>query len=147
MKTAWNAADRRELQDRMSALRPDARGQWGSMTAPQMVCHLVESFRMAAGELPVAPKKSPARFTPLKQLVIYWLPFPKGVPTAPELLERRPGTWETDTLEMRSLLDVLATRDPAGRWPDHPLFGRMTGPAWGVLIYRHVDHHLRQFGV
>ena len=147
MKTAWNAANRRDLQSRVAALRPEARGHWGNMTAPQMVCHVVESLRMATGDLPVASKKSPIRYTPLKQLVIYWLPFPKGVPTAPELLARRAASWETDTLEARRLLDELAARDPAGTWPDHPVFGRLTRSAWGVLIYRHLDHHLRQFGV
>ena len=147
MRSAWNITDCRELRQRVAALRPETRGQWGSMTAPQMVAHLADSLRMALGDLPVAAKKSPIRYTPLKQLVIYWLPFPKGVPTAAELITRVPATWQVEIDELNSLLEQFARRDRADKWPDHPVFGRMHANSWGVLVYRHMDHHLRQFGV
>ena len=116
------------------------------MTAPQMVAHLADSLRMALGDIVCAPKKSPIRFTPLKQVVIYWLPFPKGVPTAVELITRAPADWQSEVADLSSLLDHFARRDRHGKWPDHPVFGRMHGASWGVLVYRHMDHHLRQFG-
>jgi hypothetical protein len=147
MRSAWNIADRRELQQRVAALRPESRAKWGSMTAPQMVAHLADSLRMALGDLPVAARKSPIRYTPLKQLVIYWLPFPKGVPTAVELITRAPATWQVEIDELNSLLEQFARRDRADQWPDHPVFGRMHANSWGVLVFRHMDHHLRQFGV
>ena len=53
-----------------------------------MVAHLNDAMRMATGELPVAPRKLPIRYFPLKQLILYVLPFPKSAPTAPELLAR-----------------------------------------------------------
>ena len=147
MKSAWNADNRRELQQRVLALRPDTQGQWGRMTAPQMVAHLADSLRMALGGIPVAAKKSPIRYPPLKQLVICWLPFPKGVPTAVELITRAPSAWQSEIHDLNSLVDEFARRDRKGTWPDHPVFGRMHGGLWGVLVYRHMDHHLRQFGV
>ncbi len=147
MKTAWNAADRRELLERVSALTPDARPRWGSMKAPQMVAHLADSLRMAVGDILVPSKNLPIRFTPIKQLIIYWLPFPKGVPTAPELIRRAPAAWKAELDDLRVLLEQFAQRDRNGKWPDHPAFGRMRGTSWGVLVYRHMDHHLRQFGV
>ena len=147
MKSAWNTSDRRDLQRRVAALRPEARGQWGSMTAPQMVAHLADSLRMALGDLPCAAKKSPIRYTPLKQLIIYWLPFPKGVPTAVELISRVPATWQAEVDDLSGLLEEFGRRDRSAMWPDHPAFGRMHGTSWGVLVYRHMDHHLRQFGV
>ncbi len=117
------------------------------MTAPQMVAHLADSLRMAIGELLVPSKNLPIRFPPIKQLIIYWLPFPKGVPTAPELITRVPAEWKAELDDLRLLLDRFAQRDKHGKWPDHPAFGRMKATAWGVLVYRHMDHHLRQFGV
>jgi Protein of unknown function (DUF1569) len=36
---------------------------------------------------------------------------------------------------------------PAGDWPPHPVFGAMTARDWNRVLYRHTDHHLRQFGV
>ena len=46
-----------------------------------------------------------------------------------------------------SLVNELALRadDSATRWPEHPFFGPLTRKDWGVLGYRHSDHHLRQF--
>ncbi len=147
MKSVWNDPDRRELHDRLRTLRPDATGRWGSMTAPQAVAHLSDATRMAMGELPCAPKKLPIRYPPLKQLIVYWLPFPKGAPTAPELIGRPLASWDQELADLTQLIERFS-REPVDRaWPEHPAFGRLSRRAWGVLVYRHTDHHLRQFGV
>ncbi len=117
------------------------------MTALQMVAHLSDSLRMASGELEVAPKRVPFRFSPLKELVLYVLPVPKGVPTSPELIARKPGDWSVEVASLREELNGLVERGPEALAPVHPAFGRMSAKQWGVLIYRHMDHHLRQFGV
>jgi hypothetical protein len=101
---------------------------------------------MALGDLPVAAKATPIRYPPLKQLIVYVAPFPKNVPTAPELLARAPGDWSSDVHALLGLVDRVVARGPSARWPDHPAFGRLSPRAWGVLMYRHMDHHLRQFG-
>jgi hypothetical protein len=146
MKSIWQDASRRELSDRLGALTWDRRAQWGKFTAPQMVCHLADSLKMAMGDLPVASKHLPIRYTPLKQLIIFVAPFPKGAPTAPELLAREPRAWAHDVADARSLLDRAASSPSTDGWPEHPAFGALSRRAWGVLIYRHMDHHLRQFG-
>ena len=146
MKSTFQSHARHELLERLERLSPEQRPLWGRMTAPQMVSHLLASMRMALGDLAVASKRLPLRYPPIKQLVIYWLPFPKGAPTAPELVTRVPEEWSADVAALGDAIARLAGRDPGGRWPDHPAFGVMSGRAWGVLTYRHVDHHLRQFG-
>jgi hypothetical protein len=147
MKTVWNDADYRELSARLERLTPDAPARWGKFTAPQMVCHLVDALKMASGELPVRPKKMPLRYTPVKQLVIYWLPFPKGAPTAPELLARVPTEWHGELQALKRELETFIERGPAGPFVPHPAFGSLSPRAWGVLVYRHTDHHFKQFGV
>ena len=147
MKTIWNTDDRRRLQDRLAALRPDSARQWGRMNAAQMVAHLSDALRMALGDLPCEPKKLPLRYPPLKQLLIYWLPWPEGAPTAPELISRVPAPWAAEVADVSALLERMAGQPRDARFPDHPAFGRLSRRAWGVLVYRHMDHHLRQFGV
>ena len=147
MKSIWNDADYRAIRARVGRLTPDAMPLWGRMNAPQMVCHLTDALLMAGGALPVASKKLPIRFTPLKQLIVYWLPFPKGVPTAPELISRRATEWHGELAALHRELDALVARGPAGPFPAHPAFGVLAPRAWGVLVFRHMDHHLRQFGV
>jgi len=146
MPTIWDAARRNELQNRLLQLTPETPARWGRMTAPRMVAHLADSARMALGELPVASKNLPIRYTPLKQLVIYWLPFPKNAPTAPELISQTSIDFEHERNAASALLQRLASPPDGGR-PDHPAFGRLSESAWGVLVYRHYDHHLRQFGL
>ena len=146
-KSLSNARARQELLDRLERLTPDAAPLWGTMTAPRMVAHLADWMLMARGELNVAAKSLPLRYPPLKQLAIYWLPFPKGVSTAPELIGREPSEWAIELAAVRQHVQSFETLDPKATWPEHPVFGKMTPKAWSVFGYRHVDHHFRQFGV
>ena len=147
MKSIFNPQDHRELHDRVQCLEASLKPQWGKMTAVQMVAHLSDSLRMASGELEVAPRKVPFRYSPLKELVLYLLPMPKGLPTAPELIARKPGGWSEEVADLRDQLNGLVQRGAEALSPTHPAFGTLSAKQWGVLIYRHVDHHLRQFGV
>jgi hypothetical protein len=146
MPSVFDAHARSALTGRVAQLRPDSQRRWGAMTSPQVLAHLADALRMAFGELPVAARKTPLRYTPIKQLIIHVAPFPKGVPTAPELISRTALDFEA---EMRSLVDMLDRCGDAAQCfsPEHPAFGRLSRRDWGVLIYRHTDHHLRQFGV
>ena len=146
MKLIWEDGTRRELNDRVGELSWDRRAEWGTFTAPKMVCHLADSLKMAMGDLPVAPRHLPIRYPPLKQLIIYVAPFPKGAPTAPELLARAPKDWSSDVQDVQALLARAGSSRTSDAWPEHPAFGKLSTRAWGVLIYRHMDHHLRQFG-
>jgi hypothetical protein len=148
MKTFWDAAARNALCQRVDRLTPDSPPQWGTFNATQMLAHLNDAMRMATGELPVASKKRAIRYPPLKQLIVYALPFPKGVPTAPELLARcEEATFADEQALFRQIAARLAAKPQSDAWPEHPAFGVLSYRAWGVLVLRHTDHHLRQFGV
>lgn len=147
MKSMWNEADARSIRQRVAQLRPDAPARWGKFTAPQMVCHLTDATRMATGELAIPSRNLPLRYFPLKQLIIYVLPFPKGAPTAPQLIGRVATTWGSELASLDAALDQFQAQQQRQQWPEHPAFGRLSRHAWGTLVYRHTDHHLRQFGV
>lgn len=148
MKTFWDQDAREEICRRMETLTVDAKPQWGKFNATEMLTHLNDAMRMAMGELNVAPKRMPIRYTPIKQLIIYVLPFPKGAPTAPELLSRgSQADFAKEKADFRRVADRLGQKPQSETWPEHPAFGRLTHRAWGVLKYRHADHHLRQFGL
>lgn len=147
MKSMWNEDDRERMLARIAGVQASAPARWGRMNADQMLAHLAQSMRMALGEIPTKSKKLPLRYFPLKQLVIYLLPFPKGAPTAPELMTGDTSSMERSKEELRRLFDAFAKRRGQRAWPEHPAFGMLTERAWGVLVHRHFDHHLRQFGV
>jgi hypothetical protein len=141
MKSLEQESTRQELLARVESITGDSKQLWGRFTSRAMLDHLSRALQMAAGERDVAPKKMPTRFFPLKQLFIYVLPFPKGAPTSPELLNDSPEPLDKSKETLRR---IITTFDP--KPCDHPAFGMMSPHAWSVLMYRHMDHHLRQFG-
>lgn len=147
MKNLWDSSARQQLSERVALLTPEASPLWGQMNARQMMAHIVDALRMAMGDLKAEGKKLPIRFTPLKQLIIYGPPFPKSSPTAPELLTRQADDWEGECATLRQMMDSFAALPPGTKFPLHPAFGTLSRRAWGALGYKHIDHHLRQFGV
>jgi|SoiMethySBSTD1v2_1073268.scaffolds.fasta_scaffold685964_2 hypothetical protein len=147
MRTVFTLADRLDLSRRLDALVPGASARWGRMDCPQMLAHLSDGVKMALGELRITTKGPRAlRIPPIRHAVIHWLPFPKGAPTAPELLTRRATDWQAECAELKHLLERMGAMEGAREWPEHPAFGRLNSRDWGTLVHRHVDHHLRQFG-
>ena len=95
-----------------------------------------------------APRKLPIRYFPLKQLILYVFPFPKSAPTAPELLARCDAAdLQTEVAAFVTLSERIASRPASERWPEHPAFGPLSHKGWGRLVWKHTEHHLRQFGV
>jgi hypothetical protein len=147
MRSVLIERDREALSRRIAALTPAATARWGRMTADRMLAHLSQSARMALGELPVKPRgKRAFEVFPLRHLILYVLPFPRGAPTAPELLAAPPATVEAEKSTLVGLLARLGSGPREGPGPTHPLFGPLTRREWGALAYKHSDHHLRQFG-
>jgi len=149
MRTFWNPGDLASLQRRFATLTDDHRPRWGRMTCAQMIRHVAWGMYMATGERPIATMPGPLRYFPLKQLVLYVLPFPRSAPTARELtIEEMADV--LSVAEERATLDAAIAsfldQDRAGAWQPHPVFGAMTGSSWGCMLYKHAEHHLRQFG-
>ena len=122
------------------------------MSAPQMVCHLSDSLRMALGQKPVCDATGPLQRTMVKWIALYLpLPWPAGLPTRPELDQDRGGTspvdFAADVAELEALLDEFITRRGTVAGQSHPVFGRMSEAGWLRWGYLHTDHHLRQFGL
>lgn len=150
MKTLWNPQSRVALSARINRLTPQTPPLWGRMNAEEMVAHVTRGMRMGLGELETHTRNTILRYWPLKHVFVYLLPFPKAKAKAPRELVTRGvsvGDWSASVAELHATLDRFATRDGESTWPAHPVFGPLTGRAWGALGWRHLDHHLRQFGV
>jgi hypothetical protein len=138
------------VRGRAARLTPDAQARWGRMHAAQMLCHLVDALRVPLGETSSRPKSTPFRFFPLRWLFVHLLPWPKGkVPTMPVFQQTQPGTWDEDRQAWEAALSrfVAQGRKPNCEWSPHPAFGALPTWEWGRLVYLHIDHHFKQFGV
>lgn len=147
LNTLFDPMRRHELLARLENLTPQHQPQWGRMTAPQMVCHVSAGLRQCLGEIDLGRGRGLLARWPLNWLTIHMLPWPKGAKTAPGLLTIAPRTWDADVSALRELIERFGARDPAGPWPPSVVFGDIAGKTWGVLEYRHLDHHFRQFGI
>ena len=147
MRSILNERDRAEICSRLQLLSVSSAGRWGTMDVSNMLQHLRLSASMAIGELPVVSvNKRPFQMFPLKHLLLYVLPFPKGAPTAAELKPSLAGSLEEERRALLELLERIGTGPHEGEAPAHPLFGPMTWREWGVVTYKHAAHHLKQFG-
>lgn len=138
------------LEARIAALRPESPGQWGKMSAGGMICHLCDSFRFALGERSARHVSNVFTRSFVKWIALHTsLPWPQDVRTMPEIDQTmggtRPSTFERDRAELLSLMRRFVEPGP-GR-PPHPIFGPLSEHEWQHWGWRHVDHHLRQFGV
>jgi hypothetical protein len=147
MGSILNEDDRAEIDRRVRSLSASSTAQWGSMDVAAMLQHLRLSALMALGELSVpSVNKRPLQVFPLKHLLLYVVPFPKGAPTAPELKPKVATSFEEERAALLELMERIGTGSRDGAGPDHPLFGPLSWREWGVATYKHTNHHLKQFG-
>jgi len=151
MKTLARERCKAEIVRRLRTVRPESARRWGQMSAPQMVCHLSDSCLMMTGQKPVSDATGRLQRTLVKWIALYLpLRWPAGILTRPEIDQHVAGTkpvdFATDVAKLEALLELITTREKGFEWPVHPIFGRMSRAAWLRWAYRHMDHHLRQFG-
>jgi hypothetical protein len=111
-----------------------------------MLCHVADMMRVALSDLPTKPTYSFLSRTLVKSLVVNTgLKPPRGkVQTSPEMLTSRPSSWEADLSACVELVDRVADGTANAV---HPAFGPLSPQEWGRLCWKHLNHHLVQFGV
>ena len=148
MGSILNESDRVAICTRVRSLTSSSTARWGRLDVTGMLQHLRLSARMAVGDLEVpSSNKRVFQVFPLKHLILHVLPFPKGAPTAPELKPEGEGSFEEERAALLALLDEIGAGPQEGAGPAHPLFGPLSWREWGAVTYKHVDHHMKQFGV
>jgi len=118
------------------------------MTAHQMVGHLAAALASSLDQNPPPEASGLLTKPPVRWAVIHLVPWPKGRLQAPEeLLDWPLTTWENDMALLRGLVLRVNAKSPNAVWRASPVFGEMTGESWCALLGKHMDHHLKQFGV
>lgn len=149
MRHFFEASTATELEARVQQLRPDSARQWGTMSVAQMVAHCAGALEQVLGD-----RKPPRMFAGrllgwiARPMALGASPMPRNAPTTPDLVIADARELEVERARLLALLDRAAAAGPAGcTTHPHPFFGRLTPQQWSVLVYKHLDHHLRQFGV
>ena len=149
METLFDRTNREAIQERLAALQPGASRQWGKMTPAQMLAHCSAALETATGDRPMKQKFLGKLLTPLvRSAILGDKPFGKNSPTDPTFVVSDERDFEAERRRLTNLIDRFVTRGPSEAGTQtHAFFGRLTGEEWGLLMHKHLDHHLRQFGM
>jgi len=148
MPSVFEAAHGDAIVSRIEALRPDATRQWGKMTAAQMLAHCSIAVEAANGDRPMKQIFLGKILTPfVRSSFVGPKPYSRNAPTGPPLVVADTRDFATEKARLLGALRRLRDAGPeaAARHP-HGFIGRMTGEEWGFVQWKHLDHHLRQFG-
>lgn len=139
----------KEIMERIGALTPESARQWGKMNVAQMLAHCAEVFEVANGHKKA--KRSLLGYTigPLfKSVYTNEKPLARGAPTSKEFAMADAKDFASERGHLKDLVAEFAQLGPERISKDaHPFFGKLTPAEWARGMYKHLDHHLRQFGV
>lgn len=150
MKNLYEPATAQEVKGRIARLGPASQRQWGKMTAAQAMAHCSVAMQWAIGE--IRPPRmfigrifgSLAKSKMLKDET----PMGRNAPTAKSLVVADDRNLAAECRRLTALVDRFAAVGPTGcTTHPHSFFGPLTPNEWSALMYKHLDHHLRQFGV
>jgi len=148
MSSIFDAQGNRALLERLRRLTPDTRPAWGKMNVAQMLAHCRQPLLVACGEKQLKRGLIGILFGKLaKKKLAGAEPFKRGLPTAPDFVIRDPRPFAAEHAELLALVERFGARGPGvlSKEP-HPFFGPLTIAEWDTLQWKHLDHHLRQFG-
>lgn len=149
MKNLYEAGTAQEVKERIARLRPDSKRQWGKMSPAQAVAHCAVAMEWAVGDTrprrmligrilgPMVKSKAIGDEQPMR----------RNAPTAKSLVVADDRNLAVEQKRLCALIDRFASAGPAGCTSHpHTFFGPLTPAEWATLMYKHLDHHLRQFG-
>jgi len=149
MKNLWQRETVEELKDRLGRLGPDSVRLWGKMTPAQAMAHCAMGMELALGD-----RKPPRMFlgrvigSVIKPMAFKESePMRRNSPTIPGFAVTDNRDFERERGNLCALIDRFASAGPAACTSHpHSFFGKLTPDEWSMWMYKHIDHHLQQFG-
>lgn len=148
MKSLFDPKTLDEMLSRLRSLSNDSERKWGKMSVAQMLAHCQTPMCLAIGDVKLKRSllgKLIGRM--IKGKVVGPKPFKQGLPTDARFVVKDERDFATEHTALSALVERYAAGGPDGISKDpHPFFGPMTPEEWDALMWKHLDHHLQQFG-
>ena len=149
MKSLFTSKAFDEINERLGQLNSNHNKQWGTMDVSQMLAHCCEPLKIAL-EIETSIKEPY-----LKKLIMGLFKhklyddseWKKNLPTTDQFKISSDKDFETELDKLRSLIKKFHQEKNKTNWVEHPVFGKFAPEQWGKMQYKHLDHHLKQFGV
>lgn len=150
IKSVFNPADVAELKERINKLTPQTTALWGKMNVSQMLAHANVSYEMAYTDKHPRPGFLMRLIlkTVVKNVVVGPKPYKRNTPTAKAFIIADDRDFEAEKARLFDYLDhTLKLRKDHFEGRESLSFGLLTADEWNVMFYKHLNHHLEQFGV
>ncbi len=148
MQNLFDPADRAAIAGRLDTLHAESSREWGRMTPPQALAHCAAALEVACGDRPKTRMFIGRLLAPfVRASVLGDKPFARNSPTDRDFIVADDRNLDAERQRVMTLVDRFCAAGPAGaEGRTHSFFGPLSGDEWGRLMYKHLDHHLRQFG-
>ena len=149
MESLIDKTNSKAIIDRINRLTPESKAQWGKMDVSQMLAHAQVALHVASGKVKLKQGLIGMLFGKIaKKQLMKPEPFKKNLPTAPEFIVKTKPDFEAEKEKLINLVKGFSQNGHGGITKEsHPFFGKMTVEEWDILQCKHLDHHLREFGV
>ncbi|MCA6421807.1 MAG: DUF1569 domain-containing protein [Flavobacterium sp.] len=148
MSTIFNSSDNDFIISRINQLTPESKAHWGKMNVSQMIVHCQQPLLVSEGKLGVKRSLIGIVIGNLMKKKFLNKKFGKNLPTDKKFIITYNPEFEK---EKQLLINQIQSFEKKGNSViknfKHPFFGSMTAEEWGIISYKHLDHHLKQFGV
>jgi len=150
MKSLFDSVTYQEVLLRVEQLNEQKQPLWGKMNVAEMLNHSQRPLKVANGRMTIVESPNPfmrlaMRF--YKSHMYNDTPWKQSLPTIKDF---KVIAYDNFLEEREKLIECMNEFNKKAlnlHWPKHPFFGEFTNDQWGKMQYKHLDHHLRQFGV
>ncbi len=148
MQNLFSQTDAGVVIHRIESLQTSNQPQWGKMDVAQMLAHCQVPFLYYFGERKQKRGLMAVLFGAMaKKKMMHDGAFTKNLPTAKDFIITGERDFEKEKQQLVNMIKRFTLTADPHTIQQHPFFGKMSGNEWAVLAYKHLDHHLRQFGV
>jgi hypothetical protein len=148
MNNLFEPATADAIISRLEKIQSTTQPQWGKMNAAQMVAHCQVAFEVYFEEKKLKRGLIGVLFGRMaKKKLFSDKPWPQSLPTAKEFIIADQRDLAQEKAKLVTQIRRFSKEGTSKVVPVHPFFGKMTAEEWATLAYKHLDHHLHQFGV
>ena len=148
MKSIFDATAYNEILERIDKLSESSQRQWGKMTVSQMLCHCQNPLTIALEKQTIKKPNVLLKllFKGFRSYMYNDTPWKHNLPTTSEFKVITKKEFKAEKSKLIQLVKEFHQEKNRKSWDPHPAFGKFTHNQWGQMQYKHLDHHLRQFG-
>ncbi|WP_430412005.1 DUF1569 domain-containing protein [Kordia sp.] len=151
MKSLFDITTHDEILNRIDKVSTDSMPSWGKMNVGQMFAHCQMPLEIAMEKRTLSAKKpgfmKRLLFKLYKPLMYNDKAWSKNLPTVRDFIVNDAKDVDVEKAKLSNLVSEFHQYKDTDEFPPHPMFGKFTNEQWGKMQYKHLDHHLNQFGV